>query len=428
MVPNYPIVKSLEIRNALILTQNSSREILRGNVFVQGSEIAYLGSETHDADEVIDGTGKLVMPGLINTHCHVAMTHLRGKLDDIPLSGFLEKTFKLDAERTEEGLYNSALLGMYEMIDAGVTSFLDLYYSEDVIARAVEHAGIRGFLSWNTLDEDKTTQKGNPSRNAEEFISKFRDRELISPSVGVQGVYVAGEETYLKAKEIAERNDTIVHGHLAETREEIYNFMREGNGERPTEFLDRIGFLSPRFIAAHGVWNTLREIRLMGKSGVKLSWNPVSNAKLGVGGIASIPEYTENGVTVTIGSDSSGSNNSQDILQGMKFGSLWVKNERWDPSITKAQGILDMATVNAARALGRKDIGSLESGKKADIAVLDLRSAKMMPTTPENAVSNVVYSADVSSISDVIINGVIVKRNWMLSTYEPSYFDDKPFV
>lgn len=421
-------MNTFEIRNALIVTQNADREVIRGNIYVEGSKISYVGNEQHESEQIIDGTNKLVMPGLINTHCHVAMSHLRGRLDDMPLSRFLELTFKLDSERTDRGIYNSALLGIYEMIDSGVTSFVDLYYSEDIIARAAREAGIRAFLSWVTLDQDKTTQKGNTTSNAEHFIEKFHNDDLVSPSVGVQGIYVASDEIYLKAKELAERKDTIIHGHLCETREEVYNFMGLHNGERPTEHLDRIGFLNPRFLAAHGVWNTLREVKLMGRNQCKVSWNPVSNAKLGVGGIAPVSEYRNNGVLVTVGSDSSGSNNSQELFQTMKFGSIWVKNERWDPAVTTAQEILDMATVNASMALNRTDIGSIETGKKADLAILDLRTPRLMLTNTENAVSNIIYSADSSCVSDVVINGKIVKKDRRLAGYEPDKFLGEVFI
>lgn len=421
-------MNTLEIRNALIVTQNQEREVIEGNIYIEANTIAYVGKQTHDAGEVIDGTHKLVMPGLINTHCHAAMSHLRGKLDDMPLSRFLELTFKLDSERSDRGIYNSALLGIYEMIDSGVTSFVDLYYSEDIIARAAKDAGMRGFLSWVTLDQDKTTQKGNTTSNAEHFIEKFQKGDLVTPSVGVQGVYVASDEIYLKARELAERKDTIIHGHLCETREEVYNFMDQHDGERPTEHLDRIGFLNPRFLAAHGVWNTMREVRLMGKNQCKVSWNPVSNAKLGVGGIAPVSEYRNNGVVVTVGSDSSGSNNNQELFQSMKFGSIWVKNERWDPALTTAQEILDMATVNASRALNRDDIGSIEAGKKADITMLDMRTPRLMLTNKANAVSNIIYSADSSCVSDVVINGKIVKKGGKLVGYDPEKFDAQVFI
>ena len=421
-------MKSLFIHDAIIVTQNPLREVLRGNILVRDGKIGYIGKEHMDADHTIEANGKIALPGLINTHCHVAMTHLRGKLDDISLGQFLERTFRLDSGRSDSGIYNSSLLGMYEMLDSGITSFVDLYYSEDLIARAVRQSGIRGFLSWVTLDEDKTTQKGSPLKNADKFISDFAHDDLVTPSVGVQGVYVAGDETYLGAKDLAEKKDTLIHGHLAETREEVYNFLNQHNGERPTEHLDRIGFLNPRFLAAHGVWNTLHEIRLMGRNGVKLSWNPVSNAKLGIGGMAPIPEYLGNGVNVSIGSDSCGSNNSQDIFQGMKFGSVWVKSDRWNPAITNAQSILDMATINAAASLNRADLGSIEAGKIADIILLDTRTPRLMLTDEVTAVSNIVYSADASSVSDVIVNGKLLKENGQLLEYRSSDFQDSEFV
>ena len=421
-------MKSLFIHDAIIVTQNPLREVLRGNILVRDGKIGYIGKEHMDADHTIEANGKIALPGLINTHCHVAMTHLRGKLDDISLEQFLERTFRLDSGRSDSGIYNSSLLGMYEMLDSGITSFVDLYYSEDVIARAVRQSGIRGFLSWVTLDEERTTQKGSPLKNADKFISDFAHDDLVTPSVGVQGVYVAGDETYLGAKDLAEKKDTLIHGHLAETREEVYNFLNQHNGERPTEHLDRIGFLNPRFLAAHGVWNTLHEIRLMGRNGVKLSWNPVSNAKLGIGGMAPIPEYLGNGVNVSIGSDSCGSNNSQDIFQGMKFGSVWVKSDRWNPAITNAQSILDMATINAAASLNRADLGSIEAGKMADIILLDTRTPRLMLTDEVTAVSNIVYSADASSVSDVIVNGKLLKENGQLLEYRSSDFQDSEFV
>lgn len=421
-------MSTILIRDALIVTQDDERRIFRGNVFIEGSEITAVDGEERGADVVMEGKGKIVMPGLINTHCHVAMTHLRGLVDDVPLSDFLEKTFKLDAQRTEKGIYNSALLGMYEMLDSGVTSFLDLYYAEDVIARATGKAGIRSFLSWNTLDEDKTTQKGNPVRNADAFISSHGSNELISPSIGVQGVYVAGDETYMAAKEVAEKHDTLIHGHLAETREEIYNFAKGHDSERPVEHLSRIGFLDSKFIAAHGAWVTLREVRLMAAAGVKVSWNPVSNAKLGVGGIAPVPEYLQNGVTLSIGSDSAASNNSQDLWSSMKFGSISVKNDRWDPSATKAQVILDMATRNAAASLGRNDIGTIAPGMKADLIMLDTRSPRMFPSGKENVVSNIIYSADSGSVSGVIVNGRILKREGKLVNFNAGDFENVDFV
>lgn len=402
------------IKNAIVVTQDRERSVNRANIFIEGNKISAIDGGDRDSDTVIDASDMIAIPGFVNTHAHVAMSHLKGKLDDISLDKFLERTFSLDGERTDRGIYNSARLGIDEMLSNGITSFADLYYSEDIIARAVEDSGIRGFLSWNTLDEEFTTQKGNPVKNADNFISSFTDRELIYPSIGVQGIYVSSDENYLKALEVSRKRETIIHTHLAETRKEVYDYVKKSNGKRPAEHLGEIGFFGPNLLAAHSVWVTLSEIRSMAKGGVKVSWNSVSNGKLGVGGIAPVPEMLDNGMVVSLGTDSSGSNNSLDMFESMKFSSLWIKNDRWDPAIIDAQILLDMATLNGARALNHPGIGSIETGKLADIVLLDSTAPNMTPTTPENAVSNIVYSANPSNVRYVFVNGVMRKENGRL--------------
>lgn len=418
-------MSSIVIRNGLILSMDSDRKIFRGDILVEGNTIAETGNIRGGADEEIDASGKIIIPGLINTHAHVAMAHLKGLLDDISLEVFLERTFKLDSERTENGLYNSSLLGMYEMIDSGITSFHDLYYDEHVMAKAAEKTGIRGFLAWNTLDEQFTTQKGNPVKNAERFISSGNS-ELVTKSIGVQGIYVASDETYAKAKEVAEKHDVTMHTHLAETRKEIYDFVKQ-NGQRPIEHLAETGFLSDRLIAAHCVWTTLHEVRLLASAGVSVSWNPTSNSKLGVGGIPPVPEMLENSVTVTLGTDSNGSNNALNLLQEAKYGCISVKNQRWDASKLNALKMLEMCTVDAARSLKREDLGSIEIGKKADIVFIDDRKANMH-SSPETAINNVIYSTNPSNVTDVLINGRFVKMNGSLVGYNSAFFEDCEFV
>ncbi len=416
---------SLIIRNGLILTMDDERRVIRGDVLVEGTEISATGAVKGGADEEIDASGKIIIPGLIDTHTHVAMAHLKGKLDDMPLEDFLEKTFRLDSERTDAGLMNSSLLGMYEMIDSGITSFHDLYYGEDVIARATERAGLRGFLAWNTLDEQLTTQKGDPVKNAEKFVSGGNS-ELVTRSIGVQGVYVASDETYARAKEVAERHDSTIHTHLAETRKEVYDFVKS-HGHRPIEHLAQTGFLSGRLIAAHCVWATLREVKLLASAGVNVSWNPTSNSKLGVGGIPPVPEMLKNSITVTLGTDSNGSNNSLNMLQEAKYGAISVKNQRWDASQMSALKMLEMCTVDAARALGRDDLGSIQPGKKADITILDDRMPNMF-STPETALNNVIYSSNPSNVTDVVVNGKVLKRDRKITSFDPSYFENCEFV
>ncbi len=417
-------MSSLLIENGYVVTMDPSKESGFYNIYIEGDTIKSVSKERPDADEIIDARGKVAIPGLINTHTHVAMSHLKGMLDDIDLDNFLRKTFELDSNRTDEGLYNSSLLGIYEMMNAGITSFHDLYYSEDVIARAAENAGMRAFLSWVVLDEEYTTQKGSPLKNAEAFIHS-RGSSLVSRSIGIQGVYVAGEETYLRAKEIAERYDTTIHTHLAETRKEVYDLVKSRQ-KRPIEYLDSIGFLNDRVIAAHCVWSTLHEVKLLAKNDVKVSWNPTSNAKLGVGGVPPIPEMIDNGVTVSLGTDSSGSNNSLNLIQEAKFGALSVKNQRWDASKITAYQVLEMATVNAAKSLRREDLGSIGAGKKADIVLIDNRSPNMHSDL-DRVVNNIVYASNPSNVSDVLINGRIVKREGKLLSYDPDHFEGATF-
>jgi 5-methylthioadenosine/S-adenosylhomocysteine deaminase len=398
----------LAINDVIIVTQNQNRDIVRGSVLIVGNRIEAVSKERLHAENEINASGHALLPGFANTHAHAAMAHLKGRLDDIHLDKFLERTFDLDSRRTDEGIYNSSLLSIAEMIDSGITAFSDLYYSEDIVYRSAEKAGIRSLLCWNTLDMDKTTQHGDPVDNAENFIRSHSGNDLIRPGIGVQGIYVAGDEVYHRSAEIAERYNTMVHTHLSETRREVYEFEKR-NGERPIEHLSKISFLSPRVIAAHCVWTTLNEVKLLSKAGVNVSWNSLSNSKLGDGGIAPIPEMLENNVRVSLGTDSNGSNNSLDMFQLMKHSSLLVKGQRWDASKMPAQTMLDLATINGYQSLGIRDGGSIEEGKLADLILINLRSPNMIPTDESNIIGNIVYSASPKNVDYTIINGEIVK-------------------
>ena len=407
--------KTLAVNNALILGVKGKNKPVEGNVLIEGEFIKKISDEPFDADKIIDARKNLLVPGFINTHSHVAMSRFKGLLDDIKLSEFLEKTFKLDSQRTDEDIYNSSILGICEMIDSGITSFADLYYSEDIIARAVENTGIRGFLSWNTLDKKFTTQTGEPIENAENFIRSFSKKSsLIIPSIGVQGIYVASDDTYLQAYEISKKYGTIIHTHLAETREEVNNCMKE-RGKRPVEQLDSIGFLNENLLAAHTVWLNLSEVRALAKNSVSISWNSVSNEKRGVGGIPPIPEMMAQGVNVSMGTDSCGSNNSLDMFCVMKNSALSLKNSRWDPSILNADELFQMATQNGSYAVHNNSIGSIGENMLADLVLIDLGASNMFPTSGNNAVNNIIYSGNPGNTQTVIINGNVLKEDFKFS-------------
>ncbi len=391
-----------------MVTQDASRRILRGNVWVDGNRIAAVGDTPQEADEIIDCDGCVVLPGLINAHQHAANTLLRGIADDVPLEEMLKKSFAVDARFTRRDVQVGALLGCVEMLKSGTTSFQDLFYWEDEVARAVRESGMRAFLSWVTLDEAFTTQHGNPVRNAEAFVAKHRDDPLVTPSVGVQGVYVASEETFLKAKEVADRHGVRLHAHLSETRKEVYDHVAK-TGQRPAEWLDRIGFLGPRLNVAHGVWLTLNEVRALARAGASVTHCPVSNMKLASGGVAPVPEMRDAGIAVALGTDSALSNNSADLFAEMKTAALLHKATRWDARAIPAQTALDMVTTEAARALGvGAELGSVEVGKLADLAVVSLRRPHTTPFYSANVISHLVYSSRGSDVQATIVDGRVV--------------------
>jgi 5-methylthioadenosine/S-adenosylhomocysteine deaminase len=400
---------SILIRNGTVITENDNRDIIHANILLDGNKIKYIGKEEPEHEQEIDAKNKVIIPGFINTHTHVGMSGFKGLLDDMVLDEFLDKTSKLDSQRTEEGIYNSSLLSMNEMINSGITSFVDLYYSEDVIEKAVEKSGMRGFLAWATLDQEYTTQKGDPVKNAGAFIRK-KHPDTVVPMAGIQGIYVSSDENYYRVKELSEKYNVMVHTHLSETRKEVYDFVKT-HSERPVEHLAAIGFLSSKLLAAHCVWITLNEVKLLAKYNVSVSWNAISNAKLASGGIAPVPELLSNKVNVSLGTDSSGSNNSLNMFEEMKYSAISINNDRWSADTVKSHQILDMATRNAGIAL-KSPIGIIKEGYLADLVILDLNKYNTIPYNDSNIINNIVFSANSENVDTVIVNGkVIMSKN-----------------
>lgn len=406
-------------RGGWIVTQNPNREVLKGDVAVENEKIIYVGPEYKDAaDREIDVSGDIVMPGMINTHTHVAMSVMKGSLDDLAFPDFLNASFKVDADRTDRDLEIGTKLGCMEMIRGGTTTFMDLYYSEDIIAKATQEAGIRGVLCWCVLDEDKTTQTGNPLKNCIRFHETHKGKRKIIPGVGLQGVYVCNEETCLGAKEYSDKEKLPMNFHLSETRGEV-NQHRKETGKRPGEWLADLGIFGPRGVAAHSAWLTLNEVRLMGEAGMSISTCPVSNMKLATGGVAPVPEFMSEGVNVSIGTDGNTTNNSLDMFSEMKILGLLQKANRWDATVAKAQELIDFATINGAKAVGMDDkIGSIETGKYADIIVLDGKDPNLRPLLPENIIGNIAYSSSSLNVKHTMCQGDMVMENREITTLD----------
>ncbi|MCI4324698.1 MAG: amidohydrolase [Thermoplasmata archaeon] len=409
-------------RDALVVTQDAARRIERTDVRVDAGRFTHVGPGARtEGATVVDAHRFALVPGFVNAHTHVAMGPLRGLADDRDLGGFLERLFAVDAKRTETDVEAGALAGVAEMLLTGTTSLLDLYYFEDAVARAVDSLGARGFLGWAVLDPEMTTQKGAPLDNAAGFIGRWRTHPRIQPLVAPQGVYVCNEATWLGAKALAERETTLVHYHLSETRREVHEHEAK-TGLRPPLWLDKIGFLGPGQVAAHGVWLMRREMETLAKRSVGVAHCPSSNMKLATGGVAPVREMRECGVTVGLGTDSVASNNSLSMLREMHVAGLLQKHQLWEAGALPAQVLLDMATVEGAKLLGRSaDLGSIEVGKRADFSLVRLDHPSLVPARAEAIVSHLAYSASEEAIDSVYVDGecVVRERQLVRRPWEP---------
>lgn len=407
-----------------MVTQNKGREVLRdASVFVQDGVIKQIGKNVRGpADSEMEGKGKIALPGLINAHTHLSMVLFRGFADDMVLQDWLqEKIWPLEAKLNGEACYYGALLGLAEMILSGTTSFVDMYFYMEDVAKAVAESGLRGFLSYGIIDlfdSAKAQMEREKSKKFLDFINNLNNRR-VRFAVAPHAPYTCSAETLLWAKEFAEENDAILNIHLAETRKEQADFQKQ-HGMRAAEYLDKIGALSRKMLAAHCVWLTKSEVALLGKAGVSVAHCPVSNMKLASGGVAPLPEMFEAGIPVGLGTDGAASNNALDMFETMKVCALLHKVHRWDPTVLNAQNVLDLATIGGAKALGvEHEIGSLVEGKRADIILVDANSPNMNPVYGgDTVIADLVYSASSANVDTTIVDGQVLMQNRQLATID----------
>ncbi len=408
---------SIRIKNGLILSQDQKRRIYTGDVFVEDNRITEISENpiSVEADLIIDADGKLVLPGLINTHTHVPMTLLRGYGDDMVLQDWLkERIWPVEAKLNKEVVAAASKLAFLEMIASGTTLFQDMYFFEDTIGNIAREMGIRGFLGFALIDS------GTPEyptedlfSNCEQFLNKWKNDDLITPVIAPHGAYTCGPESLSQVKALSERYKVRVHTHCAETRDEVYQ-VKETYGKRPVDQFDSLNLLDENMILAHCGWITKTEIDTMQKRGVSVSHCPVSNMKIGTGGYAPVPEMLKADIAVSLGTDGAASNNSLDLFETMKFCALVHKQHRWDPRVLTAQTVFDMATILGAKALGmNKMVGSIESGKRADIILIDLKKPHLAPC--HDPISHVVYAVKGSDVCTSIINGEMVYHDYQFT-------------
>lgn len=398
---------SILIKSSTILTQNESRKRIHGDVYIDDHVIVECSEKplSLEADYKIDGTHKLLMPGLCNTHTHIPMTLFRGYGDDMLLGDWLAQCIwpveaKLDIKAVEIGTQ----LGLLEMISTGTTSYADMYFFEEAIAKVTERVGMRGFLGFALIDFDTPEFDAQDLLpQCEAFIRRWKNHLLISPMIAPHSTYSCRPETLQNALDIASRHHVPLHTHCSETRDEVYDVEKK-YGVRPVEQLKKLGLLQKNTILAHCGWITKNEIFEMKNAGVSVSHCPVSNLKIATGGYAPVPELLDARIPVGLGTDGAASNNTLDMFETMKFCALIHKNHRWDPTILPAQTVVDMATLGGAATLGvHHALGSVEVGKTADLIMIDLKKPHLTPV--HDPVSHLVYAVRGTDVCTTIVNG-----------------------
>lgn len=403
------------IRNACILTLNNEMDIIRGgSILIENDTIRQItqGDIQDDQAVVTDAEGMIVMPGFINTHTHVPMTLLRGYADDQPLHSWLhDHIFPAEARlMTPENIAIATRLAFIEMIKSGTTCFNDMYFFEEVIASEAERAGIRAVTGESIIDFP-TPSFSNTDRAfqiSEELIGKWKGHATIHPSVAVHSPYTCSEETLQRAKQLADRHQTLLHIHLSETQKEVDDLLSR-TGKRPAAYLQSIGLLDKNVIAAHCVHLNEEEVEILRHRETGIAHCPKSNLKLG-SGIADIYGYNQAGITVGIGTDGTASNNTLDMPEEMRFAALLPKGTHLNPEALNAKEALRMATFNGAKAIGLGSItGSLEPEKRADLILIHANSSNMTPFYDEY--SAIVYSMNSKNITHSMVNGEWIMKD-----------------
>ena len=412
------------IRNGLVLTMAPDNPLIEnGAVAIKGDCIVKVGPAhalalEFQAKKVIDACGGIIMPGLINTHTHAAMTCFRGLADDLPLMTWLhDYIFPAEAKLTYETVYQGTLLACAEMILSGTTTFCDMYLFEAAVAQAAKDAGMRAVVGEVIYDFPSPNygpvEEG--LKYVEALIQKWQDDPLITIAVEPHSAYLCSPELLKKAKILADQHGVPMVIHLSESAHEVAQ-VKEKYGKTPVEHLAAIQFLSPNLIADHCVVLTQQDIATLKAFDVKVAHNPESNMKL-ASGIAPVPELLKHGITVGIGTDGCASNNNLDLLQEMDTLAKLHKVHLLDPTVMDAPTVVRMATIDGAKVLGLENrIGSLEPGKKADIIVIDIRRPHLTPMY--HVSSHLVYAVSGHDVMTVIVNGRVLMEDRVLTTLD----------
>src|SRR5579859_5828364 len=418
----------LIIAGGTVVSMDAERRVIEdGAVTVSGDTIVAVATRSeimarYTAGRQIDASGRLVLPGFVNGHTHVPMTLFRGLKDDVTLDVWLKSyIFPAEAKNvTEEFVRWGTRLAAAEMIRAGITTFADMYYFEDAIAQETKAAGMRGILGETWLDFPVPDNKNIAQAAAytEKFLQRWQGDPLIHAAVAPHSIYLCSPKTLHDAQSLAHKYHAPILIHLAEAKTELDGSLAQ-NLATPVQYANGIGLLGPDLIAAHCIWVDDTDRKILAEQRVGCVHNPSSNMML-ASGVAPVIEERAAGIAVGLGTDGpAGSNNDLDLMEEMDLAAKLQKTIKVDPRALGAKAVVDMATIEGARAVHlEKEIGSLEPGKKADLILINLNAPNAVPMY--DVYSQLAYALKASDVETVIIGGRLVMRDRKLLTLHES--------
>jgi 5-methylthioadenosine/S-adenosylhomocysteine deaminase len=420
----------LLVKNGAIVPMDGDRRIIEdGVIAVRGDTIVFVGTQADYAlhfpkgviaKQTLDAKGKLVLPGFINGHTHVPMTLLRGLHDDVTLDDWLRKyIFPAEAKNvTEEFVRWGTRLGAAEQIRGGVTTFADMYYFEDAVAEETKAAGMRGVLGETFIDFPAPDNKTNAAalEYTEKFLKRWQGDPLIHAAPAPHSIYTCSQKTLQDAAALARKYNAPILIHVAEMKKELDD-SRAQNGTTPVQYLDKIGILGPDVVAAHCIFVDAADRKILAQRQVGCVHNPSSNMML-ASGVSPVPELRAAGVAVGLGTDGpAGSNNDLDLMEEVDLAAKLAKITKMDPLALNAKAVVEMATIDGARALHmEKEIGSLEAGKKADLILIGLDAPNAVPMY--DVYAQLAYALKGSDVETVVIGGRVVMRDKKVLTVD----------
>ncbi len=423
--PNQPNADLLVTGGTVVAMDAAHTLVEDGALAITGDTIQAVGKrsdiEAHysAAATRLDAKGALILPGLINGHAHAAMSLFRGLADDLALDEWLQKhIFPAEAHNVNEDFVaRGTRLSVLEMLRGGITTYADMYYFEDVVARVTKEAGMRGILGETIVDFPAPDNKTPAQALAytQDYLTNWKNDPLVTPAVAPHAIYTCSEQTLLESAALARRNKVPLLIHISEALFEIEQ-SRKNQALSPVSYLGKIGFLGPDVIAAHCIWVDAADIAMLKRFSVGCIHNPSSNMKL-ASGVMPVVDFLASGQPVGLATDGAASNNSQDIFEEMDTAAKLQKIARMDPRALPAVQVVEMATRGGARALHMDhQIGSLEPGKKADVIFVDTTGPHATPMY--DVYSQLVYALRGSDVKTVIVNGKLLMQNHEMLTLD----------